>query len=393
LPDTVTTDELVGPVTVAAVLERWQHARRRPGEVPAPVGATADPAGGEPSPLSIDLIADGPHALIGGTTGAGKSELLRTFVLSLALHHPPDAVSFLLVDYKGGSAFDACAELPHTVGVVTDLDSHLATRALVALDAEIRRREQVLRHAGVADLSTGEVPSLARLVVVIDEFATLAAELPGFLDALVDVAQRAAASASTWCWPPSVPTERSATASTPTRICASPCGCSTGPSRPTSSTTAAARLPRDRPGRGYARFGHDELVPFQSGPSRAACELVEQISRRLHRRGRSSPAPWLHPCPHRSPSTRSRTSTTPATPTTPAGARSPWHWPWPTSPPSSGSTGGAGTPSAATSSSSACPAAARRPRWCPSRSRLPGEPITDGSTSTAWPTRPRSYGR
>jgi DNA segregation ATPase FtsK/SpoIIIE, S-DNA-T family len=87
----------------------------------------------------------------------------------------PDHLSMILVDYKGGSTFDACARLPHTVGVVTDLDDGLAERVLVSLDAEVRRRERLLRAAGVDDLAgyrrTASTP-MARVVVVIDEFAT-----------------------------------------------------------------------------------------------------------------------------------------------------------------------------------------------------------------------------
>ena len=101
----------------------------------------------------------------------------------------------MLVDYKGGATFDACADLPHTVGVVTDLDDRLAERALVSLDAEIRRRERLLRDGRrrrPRRLPGGrrDAAPLPRLVVVIDEFATLAAELPAFLPALVGVAQR-----------------------------------------------------------------------------------------------------------------------------------------------------------------------------------------------------------
>src|SRR5262249_50437675 len=99
----------------------------------AGIGIAAGGVGG------VDLASDGPHALIAGTTGAGKSELLRTLVAALAARSSPEHVTFLLVDYKGGSAFDACAALPHVVGVVTDLDEHLAARALRSLEAEIRR--------------------------------------------------------------------------------------------------------------------------------------------------------------------------------------------------------------------------------------------------------------
>ena len=185
---TLSAEHGVGPIDDAiAIAAAW----RSGGDDPPPVavlGATADGV------VEIDLARDGPHALIAGTTGSGKSELLRTLVASLATRSSPDHLTFVLVDYKGGSTFDVCAELPHTVGVVTDLDDRLAERALVSLEAEIRRRERILRGAGTADLSEyravpGTAP-LPRLVVVIDEFAALAAELPTFLSALVGVAQR-----------------------------------------------------------------------------------------------------------------------------------------------------------------------------------------------------------
>lgn len=152
---------------------------------------------GAAGPLHVDLVADGPHALLGGTTGAGKSELLRSLVAGLAARYGPDRCTFLLVDYKGGAAFDACAALPHVVGVVTDLDEHLAARALRCLEAELVHRERRLRDAGVGDIvqwgglpDERRGPPLPRLVVVVDEFATLRAELPGFVTSLVGVAQR-----------------------------------------------------------------------------------------------------------------------------------------------------------------------------------------------------------
>jgi len=114
--------------------------------------------------VNIDLDSDGPHALVAGTTGSGKSELLRTFLVSAALHHPPSRLQLLLVDYKGGAAFSECARLPHTLGLVTDLDEHLTCRALASLTAELRRRERILAEAGAKDLDTyrslrGSTPS------------------------------------------------------------------------------------------------------------------------------------------------------------------------------------------------------------------------------------------
>jgi S-DNA-T family DNA segregation ATPase FtsK/SpoIIIE len=187
LPRQVSLVELLGleDVSSSAVAARW---RSFSGRRSALLGAAAE------SPFEIDLVGDGPHALIGGTTGSGKSELLQTFVTSLAATVPPDRLNFLLVDYKGGAAFKECVALPHTVGFVTDLDAHLTNRARISLDAELKRREGVLRAAGAKDLPEmerrdpdGAPPSL---VIVIDEFATLSKEIPEFVDGVVDVAQR-----------------------------------------------------------------------------------------------------------------------------------------------------------------------------------------------------------
>jgi S-DNA-T family DNA segregation ATPase FtsK/SpoIIIE len=168
------------------IAQRWQQ---DDGRLSARLGIAA---GG--LPCEISLRYDGPHALAGGMTGAGKSELLQTFVASLASEHSPARLNFILVDYKGGAAFKDCVNLPHTVGFVTDLDGHLVNRALTSLRAELRRREEVLRQAGCKDLIDFEARDLAHafpsLVIVVDEFAALVAELPEFVDGMVDIAQR-----------------------------------------------------------------------------------------------------------------------------------------------------------------------------------------------------------
>lgn len=188
IPDYCRLPELVGlvdltPFEVAAL---WQ----RGGSLRIPLGVAAD------GPLTIDLAADGPHALVAGTTGSGKSELLQTLVLALALINSPQAVAFVLIDYKGGAAFAECARLPHTVGLVTDLDPHSTRRALQSLEAEIRRREALFAEQGAVDLTAYHAADgtakevVTRLVLVVDEFATLAEELPDFVSGLVAIAQR-----------------------------------------------------------------------------------------------------------------------------------------------------------------------------------------------------------
>jgi S-DNA-T family DNA segregation ATPase FtsK/SpoIIIE len=160
----------------------WSRARDR---LVAALGRTAH------GPLQVDLCRQGPHALVAGTTGSGKSELLQTLIAGLALNHPPDRCSFLLVDYKGGAAFAEAAALPHTVGLVTDLDGQTTARALRSLAAELTRREAILAAHGVADIaSLPETAELARLVIVVDEFAGLSEELPEFVPGLVAIAQR-----------------------------------------------------------------------------------------------------------------------------------------------------------------------------------------------------------
>ena len=169
-------------------LLRWPHRSQEadpwgPPTLTVPLGRGADG-----SPVLIDLAADGPHALVAGTTGSGKSELLRTLVVGLALQNSPADLTLLLIDYKGGSSLGACTSLPHVTGLVTDLDPHLAERVLLSLQSELGRRERILQAAGARDIRDHDGPGLPRLVVVIDEFRVLAEEVPQVMEGLVRVA-------------------------------------------------------------------------------------------------------------------------------------------------------------------------------------------------------------
>ena len=269
LPTGVSLAELepVGDDSAAIIARRWQHA----GPDPAPVARLGVSGDGI---IDIDLVRDGPHGLVAGTTGAGKSELLRTLVVSLAAQSSPDHVTMVLVDFKGGSTFDACERLPHTVGVVTDLDDGLAERVLESLDAEVRRRERLLRAARVDDLSgyrRAATDPLPRLVVVIDEFASLAKELPGFLGALVAVAQRGRSLGIHLL----LATQRPAgvvtddiRANTNLRIALRLQDRSDADD--VVGDEAPARFPVGLPGRATLRLGPDDLVVFQTASSAGA---------------------------------------------------------------------------------------------------------------------------
>ncbi|MEO7555295.1 MAG: FtsK/SpoIIIE domain-containing protein [Acidimicrobiales bacterium] len=264
LPDRVGLRALLpGGPSLDAVVKRTWAANRAASAARAPIGVGSD------GPVDVDLDRDGPHVLIAGTTGSGKSELLRTLVAGLAALSSPEQLTFLLIDFKGGAAFDACARLPHTVGLVTDLDEHLAQRALRCLDAELRHRERLLREHGAADLATYRLvsgaPCLPRLVVVVDEFATLKAEVPGFIDALVGVAQRGRSLGVHLV----LATQRPAgavsddiRANTALRIALRVQ--SATDSNDVLGDAAAAQIPRGRPGRALVRFGPGELVSVQA---------------------------------------------------------------------------------------------------------------------------------
>jgi DNA segregation ATPase FtsK/SpoIIIE, S-DNA-T family len=266
LPDSARLLDVLGmePPAAMGIAGRWRAGGR---STLAVIGESYD------GPFGVDIRKDGPHALIAGTTGSGKSELLQTIVASLAVANRPDEMTFVLIDYKGGSAFADCAQLPHTVGMVTDLDPHQVERALASLSAELTRREHILAAAGAKDIEDyyllvdkRQARPLPRLVIVIDEFASMVRDLPNFVTGLVNIAQRGRSLGIHLILAtqrPSGVVSAEIRANTNLRIALRV----TDPadSADVIGVSDAATIAQSHPGRAYVRLGHASLVPFQAG--------------------------------------------------------------------------------------------------------------------------------
>jgi S-DNA-T family DNA segregation ATPase FtsK/SpoIIIE len=265
IPDTVRLLDqlLLEPPEPARIVAGWEREER---STQALVGESAT------GPMVVDLARDGPHGLVAGTTGSGKSELLQSLIASLAVVNRPDLMNFVLVDYKGGSAFKDCARLPHTVGMVTDLDGHLTERALASIAAELHRRELLLAAVGAKDIegywraSAAEKETLSRLLIVIDEFAALVEELPTFVDGLVDLARRGRSLGIHLILATQRPSGVvSAAIKTNTNLRIAMRVTDAADSVDVIDSPLAARISKSTPGRGYVRVGHEHLTEFQAG--------------------------------------------------------------------------------------------------------------------------------
>lgn len=176
----------------------WAHRGERD-RLRVPIGQTTT---GAPLVLDIKEAAQrgmGPHGLIIGATGSGKSEVLRTLVLALAMTHSPEQLNFVLVDFKGGATFAGMAEMPHVSAIITNLGQELALvdRMQDALHGEMVRRQEVLRAAGnfssVSDYEKArragrtDLAPLPALLIVADEFSELLSAKPEFADTFVEI--------------------------------------------------------------------------------------------------------------------------------------------------------------------------------------------------------------
>lgn len=147
--------------------------------------------------LNLHEKAHGPHGLVAGTTGSGKSELIQSYILSLAVNFHPYEVGFLLIDYKGGGMANLFRELPHHLGTITNLDGSGSMRALVSVKAELARRQKIFGKYQVNHINgymklfhTGEAREpVPHLFIISDEFAELKKEQPEFMKELVSAAR------------------------------------------------------------------------------------------------------------------------------------------------------------------------------------------------------------
>lgn len=311
LPGSISYVQLTGAEladSVDAQIERWHGSHsiidRREGapvvEGPA-MSLSALIGQGASGPVSLDLRLHGPHALVGGTTGAGKSEFLQAWVLGMAQAISPDRLTFLFVDYKGGAAFARCTELPHCVGLVTDLSPFLVRRALESLRAELHYREKLLNRKGAKDLVTlekmGDPECPPSLVIVVDEFAALVNEVPEFVDGVVDVAQRGRSLGLHLI----LATQRPAgvikdnlRANTNLRVALRMAD--EDDSNDVLGDKMAAHFPQSSPGRGAAKTGPGRIAMFQSAyPGARTTEEVKAANVAVQDMGFGRPRQWKLP--------------------------------------------------------------------------------------------------
>lgn len=263
-------------------IEQWWSSPRF-GRLRVPIGI------GQNGPVWLDLndAAHGPHGIIAGTTGAGKSELLQSIIVGLAITHHPHLVNFVLVDFKGGAAFKPFEKIPHVVGMVTDLSGKLTERALVALKSELRRREHILSQANAKKIAeyqamqaqTPMMEPLPNLLIIIDEFAELAKEHPAFMEGLVSVVQKGRSLGVHLILATQKPTgsvNANIWSNLKFRICLRVA--SLQDSRDMLGRSEAALLPSTIPGRAYFQIGSEIFELFQSArvslPARVANETA-----------------------------------------------------------------------------------------------------------------------
>lgn len=197
LPGTVTLMELIGATSMEEIniLEVWKQSK--PFETLAvPVGIGA---GGKRLLLDLHEKFHGPHGLVAGTTGSGKTALLSTYLALAALHYHPHELGFIGIDFKGGDLIRELKDLPHMIGTLTNLDGSGTDRAIKILRGEIKKRQNLFNDAGIGNIydyqrmhrqnDPNATKPMPHLVIVCDEFAELKKEQPEFIRELVSISR------------------------------------------------------------------------------------------------------------------------------------------------------------------------------------------------------------
>jgi S-DNA-T family DNA segregation ATPase FtsK/SpoIIIE len=256
-------------------VRHWYAHRHESAHLAAPIGRD-----GRGNAVVLDLVQDGPHALVAGMTGSGKSVLLEDWCAALALTYPPSRLNFVFLDFKGGATFRHLRHLPHTAGSVSDLSLAMAKRALAGLEQELRRRERLLGRHHAARIEQLAAPP-PRLLVVVDEFNALRTMLPDYLPRLSRLASQGRSLGmhlilSTQS--PSAEVPRTMQANIGTSICLrvrDPLQ-----SSELVGTRAAAALPADRPGTAICAGGGSTLLvraPLPTDRTAQTCALARMF--------------------------------------------------------------------------------------------------------------------
>jgi len=277
-------------------------------------------SGNRPRTLQLEAKKDGVHGMIAGGTGAGKSELLMTLIIGLAVRYDPSILNFILVDYKGGGAFDPFKDMPHTVDLVTNLNKSRVRRMFTAINAEMGRRQALNARTGTKDIveyrakgfhldpQWGPFP---HLFIIIDEYAEMISDTPEFrdeLESITRVGRSIGVNLLLASQRPMGVTDQMR-ANIKYRICLRVEDIET--SREMLRRSDAAFLPSGMPGRGYLQVGNENLDLIQvsytgesydyavaaDGTKAKFYELIVSMAQELLNPRPRPQTPWPAPLP------------------------------------------------------------------------------------------------